>query len=86
MADHFVCRCHSYRFPHEIQAGKCNGSGWLFNYHALVHDECGTCDHHGTSTQLCSDCWCGLEQAKRPQLMECPAAIAEAKQQGVKLK
>jgi len=84
MADHFVCRCKAYRFPHEIKGGKCTGAGWLVAFHSdcSANKVCRTCCYHAAPFD--GDCYCEVAIETRPNLTHCDGYLAEAKRQGVK--
>lgn len=81
MADHIVCRCPAYKFPHQVAAGKCTGAHWLDEYHNHTHTACDKCPaHHVASTGhgcgvLLS--WVFDNRGPKPNIKDCPAFIAE---------
>lgn len=80
MADHVVCRCDAYKFPHQLQGGKCSGAMWLDQKHA-GHTHCEKCPmHHVASTGhgcglLLS--WVFTNNHDKPKLDKCAAFNAE---------
>jgi hypothetical protein len=47
-----ICKCRSYRFPHRLMGGSCNGQQWVENYLETDMSGCTDCSHWDSGCQV----------------------------------